>query len=745
MERSVVNEKPLQLQAGESEGGEMGKSMAAPGFSLEASPIQRQEAPDDPLKVDRGQVTFDAEGNDRDGSIYFSRVIHYPGGNSGVTIGRGFDVGQRGKKANISYMQSAGLSSSQVSLLASASGIKGSAAGDWVKKNKQKVGTITHDQQKKLFEFVYQDHKKDVVRISEKESVVAKYGATDFENQHPAITDILVDLRYRGDYHPRSRTYIQKAAVDNDLKTFASLMSNSKWLTDFGVPKGRFNARKKFINDALAGKNPVLDVPKTPVVDEAKGGEETADPIGTGVITAGALNVRSGPGNTNPVAGKPLTKNTSVKIYEQENGWYRVGVGQWASGKFIDMSEEAKAAVKPTGTVTAAALNVRSGPDASFRKAGEPLRQGEEITVEEEKNGWIRIGKNRWVSGKFVDIGGGAKAPAKPTGTVTASALNVRSGPGGSFRKVGEPLQKGAKITVEEEKNGWLMIGGNRWVSGKFVEVAGGNDGGSAPSSSGKEDDGGGKTDSPANEGKSDAGNNNAPAADQNEKGMVTASTLNVRSGPGADNAKVGKPLTRGDKVNVLKEENGWFMIGEGRWVSAKYVRTGSLIPQNAGGKPNWLSIAEGELGVTEIKGAKHNKRVLEYHQTTGKFGTDEVPWCASFVNWVHKQSGMSGTGSALAMSYKNWGKKVDRPAYGAVAVFSHGGGKGHVGFVVGKQGKNILVLGGNQSNQVKVSSYSTGKIVGYYFPESYDVPESAYSLLGMDEKLETEGYSQTR
>ena len=41
-------------------------------------------------------MTFDAEGNDDSNSIYFSRVIHWPGGISGVTIGRGYDFGHRG-------------------------------------------------------------------------------------------------------------------------------------------------------------------------------------------------------------------------------------------------------------------------------------------------------------------------------------------------------------------------------------------------------------------------------------------------------------------------------------------------------------------------------------------------------------------------------------------------------------------------------------------------------------------------
>lgn len=47
------------------------------------------------LTVPKGQLTFDAEGNDNNDSPYFSRHIHWPGGVSGVTIGRGYDLGQQ--------------------------------------------------------------------------------------------------------------------------------------------------------------------------------------------------------------------------------------------------------------------------------------------------------------------------------------------------------------------------------------------------------------------------------------------------------------------------------------------------------------------------------------------------------------------------------------------------------------------------------------------------------------------------
>lgn len=145
--------------------------------------------------------------------------------------------------------------------------------------------------------------------------------------------------------------------------------------------------------------------------------------------------------------------------------------------------------------------------------------------------------------------------------------------------------------------------------------------------------------------------------------------------------------------------------------------------------KPNWVSIAESEIGVKEVVGKQHNPRVLEYHATTGKFSDDETPWCASFVNWVMQKAGQGGTGSAVALSWKKYGKNLGKPAYGSIAVFSWGGGKGHVGFVVGKQGSNILVLGGNQSNAVNIAKFDPKKAVAFVVPANYEVPANAYTF----------------
>jgi len=56
-------------------------------------------------------------------------------------------------------------------------------------------------------------------------------------------------------------------------------------------------------------------------------------------------------------------------------------------------------------------------------------------------------------------------------GTVTASSLRVRKGPGTQFEKSGDALSKGASVIIYGEVNGWQCIGQGRWVSAQFIDV----------------------------------------------------------------------------------------------------------------------------------------------------------------------------------------------------------------------------------------------------------------------------------
>ncbi|SQB99581.1 Uncharacterised protein [Helicobacter fennelliae] len=143
-----------------------------------------------------------------------------------------------------------------------------------------------------------------------------------------------------------------------------------------------------------------------------------------------------------------------------------------------------------------------------------------------------------------------------------------------------------------------------------------------------------------------------------------------------------------------------------------------------------WIAIAKKELGVLEIKGNIHNPRIIEYHSTTGKFKDDETAWCSSFVNWVMTQAGIKGTNSAAARSWKDWGQKLDKPAYGCIGVHIKPNGYGHVGFIVGKTENGYLVsLGGNQNDSVKHTAYSKNFFQYFVYPKEY-VPNYTLPML---------------
>ena len=63
--------------------------------------------------------------------------------------------------------------------------------------------------------------------------------------------------------------------------------------------------------------------------------------------------------------------------------------------------------------------------------------------------------------------------------------------------------------------------------------------------------------------------NGHVPAT---QKGLVTASVLNVRNAPSMAGAVVGK-LARGAEVSIYEARDGWYRIAPNQWVSAQYVK----------------------------------------------------------------------------------------------------------------------------------------------------------------------------
>lgn len=196
----------------------------------------------DPYKVKRGQLTFDAEG--QEGGRYHSRHAHWPGGASGVTLGRGYDMGGRTSASVYSDLVDAGVPSNVAHQYAAGAGKKGAAAGRWVNANRDGIPDISPEAQNRLFDKTYAEQEAVVKRISDKSDAVKKYGAVCWDNLDPKIRDSLIDLKYRGDYTPRTRRFLQKAAADNDPEAFGKAMRNrANWGS---VPADRLNRRVNY-------------------------------------------------------------------------------------------------------------------------------------------------------------------------------------------------------------------------------------------------------------------------------------------------------------------------------------------------------------------------------------------------------------------------------------------------------------------------------------------------------------------
>jgi uncharacterized protein (TIGR02594 family) len=145
-------------------------------------------------------------------------------------------------------------------------------------------------------------------------------------------------------------------------------------------------------------------------------------------------------------------------------------------------------------------------------------------------------------------------------------------------------------------------------------------------------------------------------------------------------------------------------------------------------GDPAWLVEAFSVLGLSEITGARHEKRILAMYRAAGhpEIKDDETAWCAAYVNWCLSQAGIDGTGSLMARSFTKYGKglhRTDPIPRGAIAIWPRGKPpSGHVNLVLYDDGTYVYCIGGNQSKEgtngaVTIARYAKGQAVAYRWP----------------------------
>jgi N-acetylmuramoyl-L-alanine amidase len=274
-----------------------------------------------------------------------------------------------------------------------------------------------------------------------------------------------------------------------------------------------------------------------------------------------------------------------------------------SSTAFNTFSLQASASTKSVGTysVNATALNVRKAASASSASLG-TLKHGTKVSVSKWSGNWAYMASGKlkgYVSGTYLtkvssSLSTDQKSSSASTAStsslgqriVNASSLYMRKGPGTNYSTIGI-LKKGAKVTVYSITNNWASISSGStkgYASAKYLSVIK-----SSPSTNG------GSASVPPAAPKPAEKPTPAPKPASGAR-IVTASYLNVRSGPDASTKAVGM-LRAGNAVNVQKTTGNWAYIVFGSvkgYVSMTYLATPGkriiCIDPGHGGKDNGAS-----------------------------------------------------------------------------------------------------------------------------------------------------------
>jgi uncharacterized protein (TIGR02594 family) len=163
---------------------------------------------------------------------------------------------------------------------------------------------------------------------------------------------------------------------------------------------------------------------------------------------------------------------------------------------------------------------------------------------------------------------------------------------------------------------------------------------------------------------------------------------------------------------------------------------------------PPWIRAAWPELDEREVRGGE-NGRIVGYHRTTTlRAAEDEVPWCASFVNWALVVSGVRGTNDARAISFAERSdlfRTLVAPRYGCILVIRHRGAVtratgswsgNHVAFyeraTLAPPPPVLTLLGGNQGDAVSLANFALAggptpgfDVLGAYWPRAVPLPDA--------------------
>ena len=142
--------------------------------------------------------------------------------------------------------------------------------------------------------------------------------------------------------------------------------------------------------------------------------------------------------------------------------------------------------------------------------------------------------------------------------------------------------------------------------------------------------------------------------------------------------------------------------------------------------KEHAFDLAQRYVGTKEIAGNMDNPAIMAMLTLdAGWPENDEVPWCSAFANFIAWSCRLPRSKNLRARSWLRvgFGIQLEQAEPGDVIVLQRGSGPqpgpevieapGHVGFYAGQFGDFIEVLGGNQSDTVKISRYPADRLLG--------------------------------
>lgn len=279
------------------------------------------------------------------------------------------------------------------------------------------------------------------------------------------------------------------------------------------------------------------------------------------------------------------------------------------------------------------------------------------------------------------------------TGTVNtgSSTLRVRS-EANTSSTVLDKLSNGTKVDVISTTNGWYKISYEDltgYVSSDYLILDDAQDAVSAVSAS-----------SPAD---AVAAQSTPQPMAETTYGKVTASSLNVRSEPNTDSAKVGS-LKSGKIVQILGQtQSGWYQIENG-YISAEYVVL--------------VDAAEAQKSSKGQEIADYALQFVGYPYVYGGSSPSGFD-CSGFTSYVYRQFGYSLNRSAASQLNNGTPVSMSELQPGDLVLFKKSGtgskAASHVGIYIGN---NQFVHASTSTVGVIVSSlseayYTTGFVGG--------------------------------